>query len=206
MEILGLFFVLPGALAVIRATGVWFPILAILWIAAIACAVILYRSRSFQRSMFWNMKGTREGLAGVLLRVGICSGLLLLTALIFFPDQMFQFPRTNPVIWAIVMVGYPILSVFPQGIIYRNWFVHRYRPLIEGRYKMILIATVAFSFGHIIFLNWIALALTFVGGLMFTRTYLRHHSGLLADIEHALLGNAVFTIGFGSWLYLGANQ
>ena len=151
------------------------------------------------------MQGAREGIAGVLVRVTICIALLLLTAWIFFPEQMFYFPRRNPLVWGIVMVAYPIFSVFPQGVVYRNWIVHRYGTIFRNRVVMIVVFAALFSFCHIIFLNWIAVALTFVGGLMFTRTYLNHRSGLLADIEHALLGDAVFTIGFGNWLYLGAN-
>ncbi len=206
IEILGLFFVLPGALAFMRSIGSRAPVLEVLWIAAIVSIIILSRSKTFRRSSFWNMSGALEGLPGVLIRVGICSGLLFLTALIFFPDQIFEFPRRNLLVWAIVMVAYPIFSVFPQGVVYRNWFVHRYGVLFGDRITMIIVAAIAFSFCHIVFLNWIALGLTFVGGLIFTRTYLQHRSGLLADIEHALLGNAVFTIGFGNWLYLGANQ
>ena len=78
------------------------------------------------------------------------------------------------------MIAYPLLSVFPQGIIYRNWFVHRYRDLFGDSGLMILVAALAFSFVHIIFINWVALVLTFVGGIMFTGTYIRHRSGLLA--------------------------
>jgi hypothetical protein len=36
------------------------------------------------------------------------------------------------------------------------------------------------------------------------RTCLKSGSGWLADLEHAVLGNVAFTIGYGQWLYSGA--
>ena len=44
-----------------------------------------------------------------------------------------------------------------------------------------------------------------IGGALFLRTYLRSGSGWLADLEHAVLGNVAFTIGYGQWLYSGAS-
>lgn len=177
----------------------------VLWIAAIACMFLLLRDSTFDRRLFWNIAGARAGLIGVLVRVVVCGALLLLVAWLVFPERLFEFPRRNPGFWAIVMVGYPVLSVLPQGIVFRNWFVHRYRGVLGEGATMILVASIAFGFAHIFFGNWVAPLITFAGGLLFTRTYLRQRSGLLADIEHALLGDVVFTIGFGSWLYSGTN-
>ncbi|MEC8560714.1 MAG: CPBP family intramembrane glutamate endopeptidase, partial [Planctomycetota bacterium] len=58
-------------------------------------------------------------------------------------------------------------------------------------------------FSHVIFLNLTAPLLTLVGGAIFMRTYLRSGSGWIADLQHALLGDIAFTIGYGQWLYAG---
>lgn len=62
-------------------------------------------------------------------------------------------------------------------------------------------SVLAFSFLHVIFDNWIAVALTVPAGYLFTRTYRRTDSLLLASLEHALYGCAVFTTGLGRFFY-----
>ena len=47
-------------------------------------------------------------------------------------------------------------------------------------------------------------SITAIGGALFMRTHLKSGSGWLADLEHAILGNVAFTIGYGQWLYSGA--
>jgi membrane protease YdiL (CAAX protease family) len=68
---------------------------------------------------------------------------------------------------------------------------------------MIAASATAFGFGHIIFHNWTAVALTLPGGLLFGKTYRRTSSLLAVSVEHALYGCAVFTIGYGKFLYEG---
>jgi membrane protease YdiL (CAAX protease family) len=69
---------------------------------------------------------------------------------------------------------------------------------------MILTSTLAFSFMHIVLLNWIAPLFTLVGGLLFAATYRRSRSLLTAGFEHALFGCFNFTLGLGVYFYNGA--
>ncbi len=97
---------------------------------------------------------------------------------------------------------YPLLSVYPQNVVYRAFVFHRYRGLFADEAVVIWASAAAFAWAHVIFHNPMALLLTFAGGLIFAQTYRRHRSLLLVSIEHALYGLLVFTIGLGHALYL----
>ncbi|MEO0475327.1 MAG: CPBP family intramembrane glutamic endopeptidase [Planctomycetota bacterium] len=105
----------------------------------------------------------------------------------------------------MIFVFYPWVSVYPQNLIYRAFFCQRYRPILGGGWGLILINAGVFSLGHIMFNNWIVLLLTFVGGIIFTRTYLKSRSLLLATIEHAMYGLFCFYLGIGVFLLYGAS-
>ena len=47
----------------------------------------------------------------------------------FAPAAFLSLPRSNPLFWGLIMVFYPTLSVYPQGIVYRVFMFERYRPL-----------------------------------------------------------------------------
>ena len=119
------------------------------------------------------------------------------------PDAMFSLILQHPKIWLLVMIAYPIISVLPQEFIYRVFFFERYQPLFGSGVTMIVASASVFSLGHIVFHNWPAVILTFVGGCLFGRSYQRTASLLLVSIEHALYGCAVFTIGYGAYFVEG---
>ena len=73
------------------------------------------------------------------------SLLLLLLYGLISDEPMFLFPRRNPMIWVIVLVLYPMLSVVPQGIVFRRWFLGRYRSILGTGTCMILVAAIAFA-------------------------------------------------------------
>jgi uncharacterized protein len=101
------------------------------------------------------------------------------------------------------MVAYPVLSVYPQGILYRAFFFQRYAALFPGKWAMIVASAAAFAFLHIIFRNWLAVALTFAGGLLFAARYAETDSLFTSSFEHALYGCWLFTIGLGQYFYHG---
>jgi CAAX protease family protein len=79
----------------------------------------------------------------------------------------------------------------------------RYHELVSSPAAVILLSAATFSFMHIIFRNPIAVALTFLGGILFAWRY--HHSGSLAasTFEHALYGCLLFSLGLGEYFYHG---
>jgi hypothetical protein len=143
-------------------------------------------------------------LRGIALRFAVLAPLITLVTWAIWPSLFLSLPRERPLFWAIIMVLYPLLSVWPQEMLYRSLLFHRYRVLFRADVALILVSAAAFGFAHIIFLNWIAVAMTAGGGLLFARDYARHRSLPLTCIEHSLYGCLIFTVGLGRFFYTGA--
>ncbi len=200
VEFVVLFWFLPLAVAAVPAL----PPIPVLWLAAFGAYLFLRRQSGLDRSLLWGVAGVRPGLRGIAIRFAVMGPGLVLFAWLMEPEWFLRFPRERTGLWATVMVLYPILSVVPQGILYRTFLHHRYRDLMGEGPGFVLVAAATFAFGHIVMYRWEPLLITFVGGLVFMTTLLRGRSGLLADLEHAIYGNLAFTLGLGVWLYTGA--
>jgi hypothetical protein len=174
-----------------------------LWLFATLVGWSLARDPSFVRqhvtALPWNHP--LVSLIGVRTAMGI--GLLALLARRVAPDDFLRLPRERPGLFAIISVLYPLLSVVPQGLIWRVFFVHRYLPLFGAGFWTWSAAALAFAFAHIIFRNGVAVVLTGIGGALFAHSYMATGSMLFADLEHAIYGVAVFAFGLGKFLYLG---
>ena len=92
----------------------------------------------------------------------------------------------------------------PQGIVYRSFIAHRYRPLFHTPRARIAASAVAFAAVHVVFDNWIAPTFSLAGGVLFAWTYERAGSALPAAVQHALFGCLLFTLGLGWYFYAGA--
>lgn len=127
------------------------------------------------------------------------------TLLTYFtmPTYLFFLPRKEPDMWMLIMFFYPIMSVVPQGIIYRLFYFKRYAKLFNSSIALIVANGLFFCFAHIMFNNFIALAFTFVGGMLFAWRYNKTQSLLISALEHAMYGNLLFTIGIGRYLVSG---
>jgi uncharacterized protein len=199
-EFLVLFVALPLAY---RFAPVRIPALPLLWIVTAYAWVQLARDARFDRSQLWN-SGALPSRLGVILVTFVGVALLLwLGVRRLAPELEWSFVRQNPAFWAIVMVAYPVLSVYPQGIIYRAFFFERYASFFPFRWAMIIASAAAFAFMHIIFRNWLAVALTFAGGLLFATRYAETSSLATSSFEHALYGCWLFTVGLGQYFYHG---
>jgi membrane protease YdiL (CAAX protease family) len=201
IEYFSLFFIVPFFIS-LRTVNV--PFLALLGAGFIGCLVMLLRDRSFDRTLLWNLPGFKRavlpiaGLYAVAV-VAVGSGVYFLR-----PDLFLSFPRERTALWAMVMFLYPIVSVYPQNIIYRAFIFHRYRGLIGDPRLLVVLSAVAFCWGHIVFQNVLALVLTLAGGVIFAATYYRTRSLLASSFEHALYGCLIFTVGLGKSLYFAA--
>ena len=200
LEFLILFVALPLGY---RFSPVRIPVLPLLWIATAYAWWQLLRDRRFDRSQLWNAATLPPVLPRILAVFVVAALVLWLGVRRFAPDLEWAFVRSNPVFWALVMALYPILSVYPQGLVYRAFFFHRYAALFPGRWTMILASAAAFAFMHIIFRNWLAVALTFAGGILFASRYAESGSLFTSTFEHALYGCWIFTVGLGQYFYHG---
>lgn len=141
----------------------------------------------------------------MLLRFFALAALLTAWLALKDPSRLLAFPLGAPRFWLLVMVCYPLFSVLPQGILYR-WFYERHLPRLLPPTASLLLGALYFSFAHILFRNPYALLFTFIGGLCFLHTYRRTGSLLFSGIEHALFGNFLFTIGWGSYFFEGTQR
>jgi membrane protease YdiL (CAAX protease family) len=199
LEFLGLFVAVPAFLYVLPPVQV----LPILWVLALWCGRILFKDPEFDRASLWRASALATGGASMLIRFAVCAAALF--ALVYFltPHLLFSLIKQRPILWLLIIFLYPLLSVYPQELIFRTYFFHRYSTLFSS--KRLLLATNAFLFGymHVIFHNWIAVGLTVAGGLLFAVTYERSRSTLLVFVEHSLFGCLLFTLGLGQFFYTG---
>lgn len=177
------------------------PLLAVLWTVAVPAALVLRVRYGWGREAFLGLGSVGWGALG--LRVAVAAVGLAVLLLAVAPDCLFDLPRRDPRLWALVMVAYPVLSVYPQGVVYRGLFYARYAGLFGSERRACWAGAAAFAWGHVAFGNVWAVALTFVGGLLVNRAYRRSGSLLASDVEHALYGQLVFTLGWGRFLHLG---
>jgi len=179
------------------------PALPVLWLAALYCYWILCRDPAFSPALLWNPRPA----VALLPSIGVCfliaAAVIWLAVRLMAPELLFSFVRTRPGLWALVMILYPMLSVYPQGIIYRSFLMHRYASFLPPGLVSIIISAAAFAFMHIIFRNPLAVVLTFFGGLLFAWRYTVTGSLFTSALEHAFYGCWLFTIGLGQYLYHG---
>ncbi len=205
-ELAALYVAMPVVLTLARLRIRSFSPIPVLWIAALAVSIWLVRRRGFAPLAVLGIGRTailERRLAVTLARAVPAAAILIALMHRLHPEWLFSFTSTHPMFWIVVMFAYPVLSVIPQGIIYRAFFRERYAALFPNPALRTLVAAACFSFCHVFFLNAWALLLTFIGGLLFWRTYEKTGSLLLANLEHALYGDLVFTIGYGAFLYHG---
>ncbi|MDO5640545.1 MAG: CPBP family intramembrane metalloprotease [Neisseria sp.] len=182
----------------------WLPnsaMLPALWAVFLYAALVL----TANGARWWRWDFPRGALSGLLQRSLWVAALLCALALVIAQDKFLDFVRRAPAFWLLVMLLYPLLSALPQELVYRRFFFDRYRALFGMGDKAFLVLNAAlFSYMHIVFLNPVAVACTFVGGLMFAATYRRSRSLYLTALEHGLYGNLVFTVGLGQYFYHAA--
>jgi uncharacterized protein len=201
IELIVLFVVLPLAF---RFKLIPIPPIPSLWLLAAYCLCRLLRDPAFDRNRLWSPAALPAQLAQIFVIFAVCAAVVGAGVYFFAPRLLFNFVRRSPVVWAIVMVLYPVLSVYPQGIIYRAFIIERYRGLFPHAAMLIALSAVAFSFAHIIFRNPIAAGFTLIGGVLFAWRYAETGSLFTSSFEHALYGCWMFTIGLGEYFYKGA--
>ncbi len=190
----------------------------------IVCLVWLLLDRRFAKRQLWNWRGARAQLRPIItVALPMLVMLMLLTWqlspgswlhdtldafdatrwMIWPGSHLFSLPRERPELWLTIMVLYPLVSVWPQEVLYRAFFFHRYACFLRSPWARVLGSALAFGFMHVLFLNAVAPLLTLFGGLLFAWTYERSRSVLACSIEHSIYGCWVFTVGLGAYFYGG---
>lgn len=203
VECAALFVAVPLLIAGFRAGG---PVLPFLWIAAPACWLALRRDPSFDRGSLWRTAEIPRFRGVLTLRLAAAGVGLFALAWVLDPAQWMALPRHRPVLWALVVVLYPVLSVYPQEIVYRAFFMHRYRGLFGDGPRMLAVSAAAFSLAHVVFGSPWALALTAGAGWALGVTWQRTKSLAVCCLEHAVYGAMVFTAGLGPHFYAATEK
>ena len=200
LEFVGLFVALP---LIYRFWPRLIPALPVLWVVAAYCLWQMRRDPTFSRALLWDAGALPAQLPQMLALFVLGAAVIGVGVRVLAPHLLFRFVRQHPRLWAMLMVIYPVLSVYPQGIIYRGFLMHRYTALFGTGWGLIVASAAAFAFMHLIFRNRLAVALTFVGGLLFAWRYQVTGSLLTSSVEHALYGCWLFTVGLGDYFYHG---
>jgi hypothetical protein len=177
-----------------------------LWLLAAIAALVLRADRTFDASRLWAVDIDPRYARVLAVRAVIAVAVLGTLSYRSMPEAFLALPRRMPGFWVILAVAYPVVSVLPQGFLWRVFFVHRYGPLLGNGAGMVVAGTAAFAFAHLAFRNPTAIVLTGLGGALFLHAYLVTGSMLVSSAEHALYGVAAFTFGVGRELYLGTRD
>ena len=203
IEFIILFVLLPLMAFYFRQSIKYF---VIPFIAASFIATFFYlrRNKSFNRKLLYSIENLKLVIHSILLRFSLGAIVITLFTYFIFPENFVFFPRHNFSLWLIIMIVYPLISVYAQEVIFRAFFFFRYRNIFSNPTMMIIISGVAFGMWHLLFGNWIAPVLSTAGGILFAKTYSKTNSVLIVSLEHALWGDFLFTIGLGYYFYSGA--
>jgi hypothetical protein len=197
-EFVILFFLAPTLFAYARHRV---PAIPALWMILAYCLVILWHDPGFNRAVLWSTVGFRQYWPAIVVMFALALTIGIVLVLRYTPQTFCYLPRTNPPFWCTIMVLYPLVSVVPQGIVYRVFVFERYRAVFGTGWGMVLASALAFAWVHIVFRNRLAPGLTLPAGLLFAMRYWQTASLVVSSFEHALYGCAIFTIGLGQWFY-----
>ena len=194
LEFIIIYFILPILLVIANIEYLFFLILILVSIYAF---FILKKDDEFNLKSLLNKIFWKEVL---ILNIIFAVNIYLYT-FIFYPELLFSLPKKNLTLLTMIIIFYPVVSVAPQELIYRVFFCQRYKKILGHNYgNIILINTIVFAFGHIIFLNLTALIFTAIASPIFLIVYLKH-SFATCLLLHALSGLLVFIFGLGNFFF-----
>ena len=204
IEYLLLYMGLPLLLWVTKAQNMLLPVL---WLGAIfAWTLLRYGKGNRVSPVAGATLNLRKELIFISLRFAGVA-LFLVVALDFYrPELLFWLPRRSLGLWGLIVIAYPLISVYPQALVYRALYERRYAQTFSSPLLSLLMGALVFCLAHIPFDNVWALAFTLPGGFLFLQTYRRTGSLGLSTLEHALYGDLLFTIGWGACLASAGTQ
>jgi hypothetical protein len=199
-EFVGLFVVLP---MLVRWRVLAAPRLVVLALVTVVCLGVLWKDPTFDRSRLFTLGPMRGSLRSIGLRglavAAVITGLVLLLQ----PAALLAMPARAPGLWLAGLLLYPLLSAWPQEVVFRLFFFHRYTPLFGGATWMVAANAVAFGFLHAIYPNALAPLLSVPAGVLLALTYRRTGTMGPVWLEHSIYGLLLFTLGLGGYFYDG---
>lgn len=195
-EFIVLFILLPFVFYFLRHTLAPYLLLCLITILLL-CLLTLLTDPRFKRFRLWNFKKLKEFLPYVMEKFVVAAFAIAIASWWFTPQWFFLLPTEQTLMWLALLIFYPILSAWPQEIIFRTYFFHRYKRLFKSKVLRVWLSAFSFALAHLMFANWIAVVGSFVAGLVFAYTYMISRSTMLVSLEHSLWGCWLFTAGLG---------
>ena len=202
IELILLSSIIPYIVLVLKLFNLIIPVLLLVCVYCIIIYCIENKNFSSEFKKIFNIN--INILIRIIIRWIFASLILLIITFYFFNEKFFIIQNNKPEILWKIMILYPILSALPQEFIFCKFFFYRYKSIFKSDNNLVISSALFFSITHILFLNFIAPILSFIGGLLFANTYNKHRSLLLVSIEHGLYGNTLFFIGLG-WYFWGGS-
>jgi hypothetical protein len=179
------------------------PPLVVLAVVTIGCLAVLLADPTFDRSRLLGFGGLRAVRGALAWRAAAAA--LAIAALVTWldPSRLLAMPRHHPLAWLAALALYPVLSAWPQEVVYRVFFFHRYGGLLGTGAELVAANGVAFAVLHLVYPNAVAPLLSLPAGVLLALTYRR--TGTLGPVwlEHVAYGLALFTLGLGRFFYDG---
>jgi uncharacterized protein len=176
----------------------WIPVHKVipLIVLFVYCLVILVRHKRMNRDRF----GWTANWKLILYRFLLIGAVIFLSIYFFFEKSLLaDFGANRKLVYMIIM--YPLLSAFPQEVIFREFFFYRYASIFRNSTVMLIANIILFAFAHVYFAKWIVIGFTVIGGLIFSLTYLKTRSLLVVTIEHTLYGLLILSSGLSDHFY-----
>ena len=195
-----LFVASPIALAQIPPSAYQYVILAFSFLT-FWCYYKLRKDRSFDIYRLTKTEGFSKQLRvtlSILLPSTFAVGLILNG---FAPEILFKLPKEEFARWLGISACYCLLAAYPQELIYRAYFFHRYRSLFRSGRSRTLMNAVCFGLAHLAFGGWFAVFVAGLIGIALAINYARTHSILQSAVEHALWAFALLSLGVASFFF-----
>jgi len=202
IELILLSSIIPYIVLVLKLFNLIIPVLLLVCVYCIIIYCIENKNFSSEFKKIFNIN--INILIRIIIRWIFASLILLIITFYFFNEKFFIIQNNKPEILWKIMILYPIFSALPQEFIFCKFFFYRYKSIFKNDNNLVISSALFFAITHILFLNFIAPILSFIGGLLFANTYNKHRSLLLVSIEHGLYGNTLFFIGLG-WYFWGGS-
>ena len=103
--------------------------------ALTAVAIICVCYLKYKKVTLINLKDFRfdQYLKIIFYKFLIVATLVLTFSYFFDPSKFLNLPRSDFFLWLLIIILYPILSAFPQEIVYRSFFFKRYGNLFKNK-------------------------------------------------------------------------
>ena len=198
LEFVTLFLVIPVGLYIFRS-NIAHLLLPILCLLAAYCCHHLLQSGVLKQQWMAAKNVNRQLVMPVFMLFVPLAMLALISINILVPEKSFNAPFSTPFFWVVILLLYPLFSVLPQELIFRTFFFYRYREMFPSHHSRLVMSSACFGFAHLLYANWVAVVLSFFGGLILGYRYVRSGSTAVVVLEHSLWGIFLFTSGLGTF-------